>query len=239
MSAAKEILAALSLQGLEARAGVASGNAFCGLVGNAARAEYAVIGSSVNLAARLMCHAPPSSVLVAGTIRDRALNRFDFEGKGSVRAKGYEDAIPVYRPIRREVTTKVEMENETVGREDERRKVSEALDGGVTFLIGPQGAGKSRLLKDALDLCQNKRVVWCSASGGAPVLAPCAWALCAGASDTTTFSGRAASSKALVEGGASCEDADALARLLNARRSSAGVIQDGAASVARAVWRAA
>ena len=100
-----------------------------------------------------------------------------------------------------------------------------ALDGGVHFLIGPQGAGKSRLLKDALDLCQNKRVVWCSASGGAPVLAPCAWALCAGASDTTTFSGRAASSKALIDGGASNEDADALARLLNARRSSAGVIR--------------
>ncbi len=235
VSAAKEVLAALSLQGLEARAGVASGNAFCGLVGNSARAEYAVIGSSVNLAARLMCHAPPSSVLVAGTIRDRALNRFDFESKGSVRAKGYEDAIPVYRPIRREVTTKVDTENETIGREAERAKVSEALDGGVTFLLGPQGAGKSRLLKDALDLCQNKRVVWCSASGGAPVLAPCAWALCAGASDTTTFSGRAASSKALIEGGASDQDADALARLLNARRSSAGVIQNGAASVARAV----
>ena len=44
VSSAKEVLAALSLQGLEARAGVASGNAFCGLVGNAARAEYAVIG---------------------------------------------------------------------------------------------------------------------------------------------------------------------------------------------------
>jgi len=234
VSSAKEVLAALSLQGLEARAGVASGNAFCGLVGNAARAEYAVIGSSVNLAARLMCHAPPSSVLVSGTVRDRALSSFDFEGKGSVRAKGYEDPIPVYRPMRREVRTEVELVNETIGREDERRQVSEALENGVTFLIGPQGAGKSRLLRDAL-LASNKRVVWCSASGGAPVLAPCAWALCAGASDTCTFSGRAASSKALIEGGASDQDADALARLLNARRSSAGVISNGAASVARAV----
>jgi len=235
VSSAKEVLAALSLQGLEARAGVASGNAFCGLVGNSARAEYAVIGSSVNLAARLMCHAPPSSVLVSGAIRDRALSRFDFESKGSVRAKGYEDPIPVYRPIRREVCTKVDAENfETVGREDERRQVSEALEGGVTFLIGPQGAGKSRLLRDALE-ATNKRVVWCSASGGAPVLAPCAWALCAGASDTTTFSGRAASTKALIDGGAAEADADALARLLNARRSSAGVISNGAASVARAV----
>ena len=68
-----------------------------------------------------------------------------------MRAKGYEDPIPVYRPMRREVCTKVDTENfETVGREAERRQVSEALDGGVTFLIGPQGAGKSRLLKDAL-----------------------------------------------------------------------------------------
>ena len=146
VSSAKEVLAALSLQGLEARAGVASGNAFCGLVGNAARAEYAVIGSSVNLAARLMCHAPPSSVLVSGTVRDRALSRFDFESSGSVRAKGYEDPIPVYRPQRREVCTKVELVNETIGREAERRQVSDALDGGVTFLLGPQGAGKSRLL---------------------------------------------------------------------------------------------
>ena len=118
--------------------------------------------------------------------------------------------------------------------------VSEALDGGVTFLIGPQGAGKSRLLKGR-SRCQNKRVVWCSASGGAPVLAPCAWALCAGASDTTTFQGKGG----LVQGPhrgrrlrSRC--GRRLARLLNARRSSAGVIglhssNDGAASVARAV----
>jgi hypothetical protein len=59
---AKSIISQLQSKGLNASIGIASGLAFCGLVGSSVRHEYAVMGSSVNLSARLM------SVALVGTI---------------------------------------------------------------------------------------------------------------------------------------------------------------------------
>jgi class 3 adenylate cyclase len=54
VEAAKGILGQLQALGFDASVGIASGKAFCGLVGSDLRHEYAVMGPSVNLSARLM-----------------------------------------------------------------------------------------------------------------------------------------------------------------------------------------
>ena len=54
------IVSALKRYDLQAKCGVTVGVGFCGLVGAPNRCEYAVMGPSVNLAARLMCAAAKS-----------------------------------------------------------------------------------------------------------------------------------------------------------------------------------
>ena len=54
------IVSALKRYDLRAKCGVTVGVGFCGLVGAPNRCEYAVMGPSVNLAARLMCAAAKS-----------------------------------------------------------------------------------------------------------------------------------------------------------------------------------
>eukprot|EP00940_MAST-03C_sp_MAST-3C-sp2_P002440 g2440.t1 len=84
-------------------AGVATGHAFCGLVGAEHRCEWAVMGPSVNLAARLMGKASPGVILLDGeTFGQCKLEStdFDFEKLQPVSAKGYSDPVPVYHPSR-------------------------------------------------------------------------------------------------------------------------------------------
>jgi len=52
--------------GMECSAGIATGSVFCGLVGADFRVEWAVMGPSVNLSARLMGKAPPGRIMIDG-----------------------------------------------------------------------------------------------------------------------------------------------------------------------------
>ena len=63
----------LKALGLAPKVGVTSGLTFCGLVGALHRCEYAVMGPSVNLAARLMCQCDlhGTCVLCNDELRDR------------------------------------------------------------------------------------------------------------------------------------------------------------------------
>ncbi|KAH8058371.1 adenylate cyclase [Aureococcus anophagefferens] len=100
VGAALRVLASLATLGVDARAGIAAGRAYCGLVGTAARSEYAVLGSSVNLSARLMSHAPPNVLLVERNVRDGAIKSggYAFHERGTIQAKGYDLPIAVFRP---------------------------------------------------------------------------------------------------------------------------------------------
>ena len=53
------------------RVGIASGLTFCGEVGNERRREYAAVGDTVNLAARLMEAAEPGAIVVSTSVGAR------------------------------------------------------------------------------------------------------------------------------------------------------------------------
>ena len=76
--------------------GISAGRTFCGLVGSANRREYAMMGSSVNLAARLMCSCPIGGIIVDERVRAGACALLIFEDKGSITAKGYADLVPIF-----------------------------------------------------------------------------------------------------------------------------------------------
>lgn len=71
------------------RIGMSKGPAFCGFVGSASRFEYTVMGSCVNLAARLMGKCALGEVLVDEFCYRHARASATFCQRPSVHAKGY------------------------------------------------------------------------------------------------------------------------------------------------------
>jgi class 3 adenylate cyclase len=57
-------------------------------------------GETVNLAARLVTRADPSTLLVSQGVRDRAGSGLVFDALGSVVLKGFPDPVPVFQADR-------------------------------------------------------------------------------------------------------------------------------------------
>lgn len=173
--AVRGVQAALAMQatarerGLRSAAGVATGQVFCGSVGNARRREYTVVGDVVNLATRLMQAASGDIYCDAATCAS-AQSRIAFDALGEISVKGKSEPIAIYRPRpgspivdRVSITTPSEIHHrkskvEIVGRAAERTLLRDRLKvvlgdgaGGVVVIEGEPGIGKSRLVEDLLD----------------------------------------------------------------------------------------
>ena len=90
MEAAELILSGLQAIGIGASIGLTSGQAYCGLVGSTFRHEYAVMGPSINLSARLMGRAAKGEAICDGV--------HNFTTMGAVQAKGYAQPVPTFKP---------------------------------------------------------------------------------------------------------------------------------------------
>jgi hypothetical protein len=63
------------------------------------RHEYAVLGPSVNLAARLMASKTNPGILVDDRVRMMANKSYGFNALPPVVAKGYKDPVPIFEPL--------------------------------------------------------------------------------------------------------------------------------------------
>ncbi|MGR3636216.1 MAG: adenylate/guanylate cyclase domain-containing protein [Shimia sp.] len=77
--------------------GIASGAVVLGAMGARERMDYTVLGSTVNLAARLCSKAGPWEVLVDRATTDLVDEGVDLDPRPAVDLKGYADPVPVYR----------------------------------------------------------------------------------------------------------------------------------------------
>ncbi|MSQ85102.1 MAG: adenylate/guanylate cyclase domain-containing protein [Myxococcales bacterium] len=157
--AARAVQAAMAMRkslmegGVSIGVGVASGQVFCGTVGNNDRCEYTVLGPTVNLAARLMEASEgklwcddPTAQLASATLEMQRLGAIDIRGRT-------EQAV-IWAPtgnVRAAVKSKTVM----VGRQKEREALGECIQAvvrahqsSVAMIIGEAGIGKSRLLDD-------------------------------------------------------------------------------------------
>lgn len=75
LETAKMIVDKLQCLSITCSIGVTVGKAYCGLVGSSKRHEYAVMGPSTNLSARLMCKAPPCGIICDVETRNRDRTR--------------------------------------------------------------------------------------------------------------------------------------------------------------------
>lgn len=153
LRALRDVLAACPE--LELRAGVNRGHVFTGEIGARTRRTYAVMGDTVNLAARLCGKAGAGEILTTAPVLDRARTLYDTAPRAlRVKGKALEIAAhalgaPLGRRNAEEAAT-----GALRGREVEVEALREALNrarGGsqqVVELIGPPGIGKSRLVAE-------------------------------------------------------------------------------------------
>ena len=80
--------------------GVASGEVVLGAMGAKERMDFTVLGSTVNLSARLCSKAAPDQVLVDQATRDAAagLSEIRFEALEPIPLKGYSAPVPAFAP---------------------------------------------------------------------------------------------------------------------------------------------
>lgn len=133
-------------------------------LGGMTEAEDTLMGSAVNLAARLESTASPGELLISHNTYRHVRGVFDVESKGSIQVKGFPDPVQVYQVQRamprafRLRTMVVEgVETRMVGRDGELKLLQDTMnnaiqvgEGQVVTVVGDAGVGKSRLLNEFL-----------------------------------------------------------------------------------------
>jgi class 3 adenylate cyclase len=163
VQAALAIQAALQKLGQRVAIGITSGLVFCGAVGSTTRREYTVMGTTVNLAARLMQVAGAGFQDGRPAIRcDTATyqatqHQMDVERLAPLRIKGWAEPVPLYVPLGRRAARQP-LPVLPIGYDDERLALHSALqtllqrrEGAVVLLEGDAGSGKSLLLADLVN----------------------------------------------------------------------------------------
>lgn len=86
-------------QGLQVRTGISTGYCTVGNFGSVQRVDYTVLGSPVNLAARLEAACGPQEILVSPETKSLVAKVFKFEEKKSIKLKGFSETVKPYQLI--------------------------------------------------------------------------------------------------------------------------------------------
>ncbi|MCI0713978.1 MAG: AAA family ATPase [Chloroflexi bacterium] len=154
----------LDKMGFKSRIGITTGNVFAGQVGNSLRREYAMVGNTVNLSARLMGATKRHrvSILVDEQTYQAAKYKIRFEELPPIRVKNIAEPVAMYDPV-----GKAQIESSLrplIGRYKERNTLTNYLykvqngDSNLIYIEGTGGIGKSRLVEDLLEQAEALNV---------------------------------------------------------------------------------
>ncbi len=139
--------------------GISAGQSLAGAVGGSTR-TYAVMGDSVNLAARLMEAASPGQVLISANLAIAVSRRYILEPLPPIRVKGKFEAVPVMTitgPHRASLhLQEPQYALPMIGRGDAVALIEERLararrgSGQIISITGEAGQGKSRLVAEII-----------------------------------------------------------------------------------------
>jgi class 3 adenylate cyclase/tetratricopeptide (TPR) repeat protein len=141
--------------GMPVAVGVNRGAAVTGPIGSASRRTYAVMGSPINLAARLAARADKGEILSTGEVLQRSRSRFETTSRQFL-MKGKEKPVTGYA-LGAPASVDVEVSRPQlplVGRETEVAALRDSVDAvrlresRAVEIVGEAGSGKSRLLDE-------------------------------------------------------------------------------------------
>ncbi|MBA2296696.1 MAG: AAA family ATPase, partial [Actinobacteria bacterium] len=156
---ADEVARGFGVQGFAVRVGIGTGPVVLGSVGGGGRLEYGAFGDTVNIAARLQGAAPPGSVLVDAATRRLAGPVFAWGDELALELKGKAAPVVAYEvaAIAPGSTKSRGLEGVATAMLGRERELAAGLDalaglragaGGIIFVTGEAGIGKSRLLHE-------------------------------------------------------------------------------------------
>jgi len=147
--------------GIENTIGCTLGDAYCGVVGGFRRHEFAVLGPSVNLAARLMTSPENRGILVDDSVRLEAGKEFCFDPLPAMKAKGYENPVLIFQPLTPTERRWGKEDRSFVGRDEEVDAIVSAAtqiadaETKASDFIQVSGHGKSTLLVQAIAVARK------------------------------------------------------------------------------------
>ena len=154
----REVERAWGIEGFSVRVGINTGLVVVGAVGAGSRTEYSALGDAVNTAARLQAHARPGSVLVGGDTQRLAAHAFTWAEPVRLTLKGKAEPVAAYEVVGRardaQARPRARRRSGAAGRP--RGELAAGAvggrrspgTGGVFFLTGEPGIGKTRLLAE-------------------------------------------------------------------------------------------
>ena len=152
--AAEFALEVKKLAGDSCRIGLTLGRAFTGFVGGSRRSTYAAVGSSVNLAARLMTSANWGEIMLGPLLNPELQQNFEITSSGVLTLKGI--AVPLTAHLlvaKKETGLSNIFSGVMVGRDKELDYLSKLIKplkkgkfSGIVTVYGEPGIGKSRLI---------------------------------------------------------------------------------------------
>ena len=163
---------------IEVRIGVATGLVIVGDPDRGGtRLEQAVVGDTINLAARLQSIANANEVIIAESTRRLIGNLFACRNLGSLSLKGYAESVPTWQVLRaRTATSQFKSYREPiltkiVGRDAEVDVLLEAWrrtvagHGQIVDIVGEAGIGKSRLIQEFRRRIGKDKHIWLEGGG--------------------------------------------------------------------------
>ncbi|MEM7333665.1 MAG: tetratricopeptide repeat protein [Chloroflexota bacterium] len=139
------------------RAGVTHGLVWAGIRGAPSRDEYGAMGNVVNTAARLAFKADWGTIWVDENIAEQVHHHQKLTSVGDIQLKGLIEKTAVYRVTTQPQQLSASPSGAFIGRQSELTFLNEAIKpifknqlGGVIYINGEAGIGKSRLLVEWL-----------------------------------------------------------------------------------------
>jgi class 3 adenylate cyclase len=150
-----EIRDALCSVEVEHSIGVATGNVYVGSVGSRRRQEHAVVGDTVNTAARLSGQPSDGGILCDENTFHECADKFKMTKKGVIKVKGKAKFIKIFEPTIHNRLAQMHMAGEIIGRREETVACMQELaslqlggKGRIIWIEGPPGIGKSSLVRN-------------------------------------------------------------------------------------------